>query len=196
MGAGVSTRVEGRQGYRHGTRVRTVTTSLGPTTIEMPRARLHGSEDGTREWRSAMVPRYQRRTARVDEAILGLYLAGTNTRRVRGALAPLLRDVAVESAPNDERPGTDQRGIPPPHQDAVQPTEQRCGAAAPLWPAPQRRREAQSTRRMEGHAEDRSGGRVITRSDDASLLFHHLTDTTGEDRKPSRERLQRMPCPA
>jgi len=91
LGAGLSTRVEGRQGYRHGTRARTVTTSLGPTTIEMPRARLHGGQEGTREWRSATMPRYQRRTARVDEAILGLYLAGTNTRRVRGALAPLLR---------------------------------------------------------------------------------------------------------
>ncbi len=71
LGAGVSTRVDGRQGYRHGTRARTVTTSLGPTTIEMPRARLHGSGDGPREWRSATIPRYQRRTARVDEAILG-----------------------------------------------------------------------------------------------------------------------------
>ena len=49
-------------------------------------------EDGTRhEWRSQMIPRHQRRTERVDEAILGLYLSGTNTRRLRGALAPLLR---------------------------------------------------------------------------------------------------------
>ncbi len=95
LGAGPSTRVEGRQGYRHGTRTRTVTTSLGPTTIEMPRARLHDGADGTHEWRSATVPRYQRRTARVDEAILGLYLAGANTRRVRGALAPLLRDAPM-----------------------------------------------------------------------------------------------------
>jgi putative transposase len=94
LGAAVSTRVEGRQGYRHGARARTVTTSLGPTTIEMPRARLHGG-DGTREWHSATIPRYQRRTARVDEAILGLYLAGANTRRVRGALAPLLRDAPM-----------------------------------------------------------------------------------------------------
>ena len=95
LGAGPSTRVEGRQGYRHGTRARTVTTSLGPTTIEMPRARLHDGADGAHEWRSATVPRYQRRTARVDEAILGLYLAGANTRRVRGALAPLLRDAPM-----------------------------------------------------------------------------------------------------
>ena len=43
------------------------------------------------EWRSATVGRYQRRTARVDDAILGVYLAGTNTRRIKGALAPLLR---------------------------------------------------------------------------------------------------------
>ena len=34
---------------------------------------------------------YQRRTERVDEAILGVYLSGTNTRRLRGALSPLLR---------------------------------------------------------------------------------------------------------
>ena len=41
----------------------------------------------TAEWRSATVPRYQRRTVRVDEAILGVYWAGTNTRRIKGALA-------------------------------------------------------------------------------------------------------------
>ena len=37
------------------------------------------------------MPRYQRRSERVDEAILGVYLSGTNTRRIKGALAPLLR---------------------------------------------------------------------------------------------------------
>jgi transposase-like protein len=37
------------------------------------------------------VRRYERRTKRVDEAILGVYLSGTNTRRIKGALAPLLR---------------------------------------------------------------------------------------------------------
>ena len=35
--------------------------------------------------------RYERRTTRVDEATLGVYLAGGNTRRVKGALAALLR---------------------------------------------------------------------------------------------------------
>lgn len=48
--------------------------------------------DGTtREWQSGVMPRYQGRTERVDEAILGLYLAGANTRRLKTALAPLLK---------------------------------------------------------------------------------------------------------
>ena len=80
-----------RAGYRHGKRERTLTTSLGATTISMPRARIEDDGGRRREWRSRMIPRYQRRTERVDEAILGVYLSGTNTRRLRGALAPLLR---------------------------------------------------------------------------------------------------------
>lgn len=92
LGAEKSARVGAvRQGYRHGARERTLTTSLGPTTIAMPRARLRGADSATTEWRSETVRRYQRRTTRVDEAILGVYLAGTNTRRIKGALAPLLR---------------------------------------------------------------------------------------------------------
>ncbi|HYX83068.1 MAG TPA: transposase, partial [Gemmatimonadales bacterium] len=55
-------------------------------------ARKYRRADGTsREWRSETVRRYQRRTTRVDEAILGVYLGGGNTRRIKGALAPLLR---------------------------------------------------------------------------------------------------------
>jgi hypothetical protein len=42
-----------RVGYRHGKRSRTLTTSLGPTTIAMPRARLEG-EDGRPLWSSAI----------------------------------------------------------------------------------------------------------------------------------------------
>lgn len=91
LGAAPSARVgAARQGYRHGTRARTLTTSLGPTTLAMPRARVGTPEDGLAEWRSELVPRYQRRSERVDEAILGVYLSGTNTRRIKGALAPLL----------------------------------------------------------------------------------------------------------
>jgi len=92
LGAAPSVRVgTARAGYRHGTRERTLTTSLGPATFAMPRARLVTAAGTTEEWRSQLVPRYQRRSAQVDEAILGVYLSGTNTRRIKGALAPLLR---------------------------------------------------------------------------------------------------------
>jgi putative transposase len=92
LGAGKSQRVgAARSGYRHGSRERQLTTSLGPTTLTMPRARLHDEEGQESEWHSRVIRRYQRRTERVDGAILGLYLGGINTRRLRGALAPLLR---------------------------------------------------------------------------------------------------------
>lgn len=90
LGAKCSERVEDRRGYRHGTRERELATSLGRTMITMPRGRLHDGEGWT-EWSSQTLPRYQRRTQRVDEAILGVYLSGGNTRRIKGALAPLLR---------------------------------------------------------------------------------------------------------
>jgi putative transposase len=93
LGAARSERVGAvRTGYRHGKRARTLTTSLGATTITMPRARIEDAQGQRREWHSRMIPRYQRRTERVDEAILGVYLSGTNTRRLRGALAPLSKD--------------------------------------------------------------------------------------------------------
>jgi len=93
LGAAKSARVgETRHGYRHGARARTLTTSLGPTTLQMPRGRIQAPDGTTSEWRSTTVRRYQRRTTRVDEAILGVYLAGANTRRIKGALAPLLRN--------------------------------------------------------------------------------------------------------
>jgi len=46
---------------------------------------------GAKEWTSKIVPRYQRRMPRVNEAIVATYLAGGNTRRIRGALQPLLK---------------------------------------------------------------------------------------------------------
>ena len=92
LGATKSARVGAqRQGYRHGTRPRTLTTSLGPATFTLPRARVDTPDGTTQEWQSRIVPRYQRRTARVDAALVGVYLTGTNTRRLKGALAPLLR---------------------------------------------------------------------------------------------------------
>jgi transposase-like protein len=115
LGAALSVRVgPARQGYRHGARDRTLTTSLGPTTFAMPRARVRVADGTTTEWRSELVPRYQRRSERVDEAILGVYLSGTNTRRIKGALAPLLRggplskdavSRLVAGSPGISRPG-------------------------------------------------------------------------------------------
>ncbi len=92
LGATVSQRVgDERKGYRHGYRERTLTTSTGPTTFAMPRARLSDRDGGRHEWESQTVARYERRSRRVDEAIVGVYLSGVNTRRIRGALAPLLK---------------------------------------------------------------------------------------------------------
>ena len=49
------------------------------------------AKDGTTsEFRSEILPRYARRTRAMDEALLGIYLAGANTRRIRKSLTPLL----------------------------------------------------------------------------------------------------------
>ena len=67
LGAAPSSRIGvARHGYRHGTRERTLTTSLGPTTFAMPRARVRTVEGTTAEWRSELVPRYQRRSERAS----------------------------------------------------------------------------------------------------------------------------------
>jgi putative transposase len=96
LGAGRSQRVgAARAGYRHGARERQLTTSLGKTTIMLPRARLKGADGAENEWHSRIVRRYQRRTERVDGALLGAYLSGINTRRLRGALSPLLREAPL-----------------------------------------------------------------------------------------------------
>lgn len=82
---------EGRHGYRHASRPRVVTTSVGPMTVRVPRARLFDATGAPAvEWQNTVLPRYARRTREVDETVLGVYLAGANTRRIRGALAPLL----------------------------------------------------------------------------------------------------------
>ena len=47
--------------------------------------------DGGFKWASSIVPRYQRRMREVNEAVIATYLAGGNTRRIRGALKPLLK---------------------------------------------------------------------------------------------------------
>ena len=87
-----------RAGYRNATRTRTLTGATGPVELTLPRARLHGGDGGPREWRSALVPRYQRRLREVNEAIAAVYLSGGNTRRIRGALAPLLKGAPLSKS--------------------------------------------------------------------------------------------------
>jgi transposase-like protein len=75
LGAGASARVgRDRRGYRHGTRVRQLTSSLGPTTFALPRApRAAGRHD-----------------RRVAEPA-GAALSAAHAARGRGALGPLPR---------------------------------------------------------------------------------------------------------
>lgn len=86
-----------RRGYRNGSKARSITTGLGKTVIEMPRARLV-TEEGEAEWESHLVVRYQRRAASVEGALLGTYLTGTNQRRIKGALSPLLRGAPLSKS--------------------------------------------------------------------------------------------------
>src|SRR5437667_10916629 len=66
---------------------------MGPTdpvALALPRSTLFRGARA-QEWTSAIVPRYQRRMPEVNEAVVATYLAGDNTRRIRGALQPLLK---------------------------------------------------------------------------------------------------------
>jgi putative transposase len=90
LGARPYERGGGRGGYRNGTKARTLTGPTGPLALAVPRARLF-TPTGRREWASRLLPRYQRRLREVNETVVATYLAGANTRRLRGALGPLLR---------------------------------------------------------------------------------------------------------
>src|ERR1700681_3274332 len=79
----------GVAGHRHGSRTRSLTGTFGPIEIAVPRARLETPDGRTTEWHSSALRAYQRRTLAADALIANCYLAGTNTRRVRRALAAL-----------------------------------------------------------------------------------------------------------
>ena len=79
----------GVAGHRHGHRSRSLLGTFGRVEIEMPRARLNRPDGKTTEWKSQALRAYQRRTLAADALIAGVYLAGTNTRRVRRALGAL-----------------------------------------------------------------------------------------------------------
>ena len=85
-GEGVAAEVVG---HRHGCRTRTLTGTFGMTEVSVPRARIAAGDGRTVEWKSKALKAYQRRTKTADALIAGVYLAGTNTRRVRRALLAL-----------------------------------------------------------------------------------------------------------
>jgi putative transposase len=77
------------RGHRHGHRSRSLMGTFGAVEIRVPRARIEAPNGKATEWRSNVLPAYQRRTKAADALIAGAYLAGTNTRRVRRALSAL-----------------------------------------------------------------------------------------------------------
>lgn len=98
LGAGRSQRVAERAGYRHGWKPRNLTLRTGTVQLKVPRARLVEADGGEREWQSQLVPRYRRSSREVEQSVLGVYLSGSNTRRIRGALEPLLRGAALSKS--------------------------------------------------------------------------------------------------
>jgi putative transposase len=94
LGAGPYERTDARQGYRNGSRPRELTTSQGKTEFDMPRGVLwEGGKEV--EWQSTSLPRYQRRAARVDGALLGMYFGGVNTRKVKQAIKILFKNAPL-----------------------------------------------------------------------------------------------------
>jgi transposase-like protein len=91
-------RSQDRRGYRNGTLDRPLTSEYGRVELQVPRARLRQADGTTREWRSQVVPRYERRTEAANAAVVGAYLAGANTRRIRRLLEPLLGDEALSKS--------------------------------------------------------------------------------------------------
>ncbi|MGB8433180.1 MAG: IS256 family transposase [Burkholderiales bacterium] len=77
---------DGAKGHRNGHRERQVIGTFGAETVKVPRARLIDDDGQASEWRSEALRRYQRLTKKAEALIASVYLAGTNTRRVKRAL--------------------------------------------------------------------------------------------------------------
>jgi transposase-like protein len=80
-----------KKGYRNGHRERQLVGTFGTETVSVPRARIENEEGKITEWRSKALPRYQRLTKKAEALIASVYLAGTNTRRVKRALYGLFQ---------------------------------------------------------------------------------------------------------
>ena len=82
---------EGAKGHRNGHRSRQIIGTFGAETVQVPRARVLDEDGQSSEWRSKALPRYQRLTRKAEALIAAVYLAGTNTRRVKRALFGLFQ---------------------------------------------------------------------------------------------------------
>ena len=80
-----------KKGYRNGHRERQLVGTFGTETVSVPRARIENEEGKITEWQSKALPRYQRLTKTAEALIASVYLAGTNTRRVKRALYGLFQ---------------------------------------------------------------------------------------------------------
>lgn len=79
--------------------------------VRVPRARLVREDVGTADWQSKALRRYQRLTKRTEALIAGTNLAGTNTRRVRRALAALFDDAVSEKVVSNATTRLDDASI-------------------------------------------------------------------------------------
>ena len=89
---------ESVRGRRHGHRERLVIGTFGAETVKVPRARLVDEAGRATEWRSQALCHYQRLTKKAEALIASVYLAGTNTRRVKRALGALFKGAIVKKS--------------------------------------------------------------------------------------------------
>lgn len=97
VGAERHGRTAEREAYRAGHCDRSPTTSSGEVTIRMPELK------GVR-FTAAIIERYRRREASVEEAMIEMYLAGVSTRRIEDVSEILWgSSVSAASAPTSTR---------------------------------------------------------------------------------------------
>ena len=99
------------KGYRNGHRDRQLVGTFGQQRVSLPRARLIDESGGEQEWHSQTIRAYKRVTKQAEALIAQVYLAGTNTRRVRRALASLFGGAVTEKklAPKKRKKGRRRR---------------------------------------------------------------------------------------
>ena len=89
-------RSDKRTGFRNGKKGRKRHTSMGTVGLEMPRARILKGDGKSGEWQSQLVPRYERRSKSLDAMLVSMYISGTNLRRIKRTLKPLLTEAPLD----------------------------------------------------------------------------------------------------